>query len=66
MCGKEGSFTTDNDIDLGVNKAAVCGTIGAETRYSQLNDFCAGLDIPMISEKTYVVCQNQIMDNAKI
>ncbi|RZC05028.1 hypothetical protein BDFB_011049, partial [Asbolus verrucosus] len=49
------SFTTDNVDDLGVNKAAVCGTVRDGTGYSQLNNFCAGLDIPMISEKTYVL-----------
>ncbi|RZC41102.1 hypothetical protein BDFB_015046, partial [Asbolus verrucosus] len=65
MCGKERSSTTDNVDDLEVNKATVCGTIGVGAGYSQLNDFWTGLDIPMISEKTYAVCQNQNMDNAK-
>ncbi|RZC33729.1 hypothetical protein BDFB_007204 [Asbolus verrucosus] len=54
----------DNENNADVNTAGVCGVIAASSGYSQLSEFCAVLDIPVMSEKTYLSYQNNVMNNA--
>ncbi|RZB39418.1 hypothetical protein BDFB_012150, partial [Asbolus verrucosus] len=65
-CGLQGSFSSDNnENNVEVNTAGVCGAIANGSGYSQLFEFCTALDIPVMSEKIYLSYQNNVMNNAK-
>ncbi|RZC35741.1 hypothetical protein BDFB_011576 [Asbolus verrucosus] len=66
MCVLQGSFSSDNDENnVDVNTAEVCGAIATGSGYSQLSEFCAAFNTPVMSEKTYLPYQNNVMKNAK-
>ncbi|RZC37307.1 hypothetical protein BDFB_014576, partial [Asbolus verrucosus] len=52
----------ENNVD--VNTAGVCGAIASGSGYSQLSEFCTALDISVMSEKTYL-SYLYVMNNAE-
>jgi hypothetical protein len=63
MCGIVGTFSTEKEnINIQVNEAAVCGTVAIGAGYTQLTEFCAALDIPVFSRKTYLRAEEKILD----
>ncbi|RZC34769.1 hypothetical protein BDFB_007543, partial [Asbolus verrucosus] len=65
ICELQGPFSSGNNENNVDNTAGVCGTIAIVSSYSQLSEFCAALDIPVMLEKTYLFYQNEVMNNAK-
>jgi hypothetical protein len=63
MCGIVGTFSTEKEnINIQVNEAAVCGTVAIGAGYTQLTEFCAALDIPVFSRKTYLRAEEKFLD----
>ncbi|KAH0808758.1 hypothetical protein GEV33_014034 [Tenebrio molitor] len=63
MCGIVGTSSTEKEnINIQVNEVAVCGTIAKGAGYTQLAEFCAALDIPVFSRKTYLRAEENILD----
>jgi hypothetical protein len=63
MCGIVGTFSTEKEnINIQVNEAAVCGTVAIGAGYTQLTEFCAALDTPVFSRKTYLQAEEKILD----
>ncbi|XP_067207257.1 uncharacterized protein [Linepithema humile] len=48
---------------LDLNKATVATTITVGNGYAQLEEFCAGINIPCMSEKTYIKYREDIVDD---
>jgi len=48
---------------INVNKAAVITTITAGNGYAQLEETCAGLNVPCMSERTYIEYRNIVIDD---
>ncbi|XP_067203566.1 uncharacterized protein [Linepithema humile] len=65
MCNYEANIWSEpsepNKLDL--NKAAVATTITIGNGYAQLEEFCAGINIPCMSEKTYIKYRENVVDD---
>ncbi|EZA47083.1 hypothetical protein X777_16735 [Ooceraea biroi] len=48
---------------LDVNTAAVAGTVTMGIGYAQLEEFCAAVNIPRMSEKTYINRRESLVDD---
>jgi len=65
MCNYEDNIwsepTEPEKLDL--NQAAVATTITVGNGYAQLEEFCAGVNIPCMSEKTYIKHRENLVDD---
>ncbi|EZA47389.1 hypothetical protein X777_16362, partial [Ooceraea biroi] len=53
--------TKSNELD--VNTAAVAGTVTVGISYAQLEELCAAINIPCMSEKTYIHNRENLLDD---
>ncbi|KMQ89270.1 hypothetical protein RF55_11115 [Lasius niger] len=65
MCNHEARIWSEpiEPKKLDVNKAAVLTTVTAGIGYAQLEEICAGLNIPCMSERTYIENRENIVDD---
>ncbi|EZA47578.1 hypothetical protein X777_15663 [Ooceraea biroi] len=65
MCNFEANIcsepTKSNELD--VNTAAVAGTVTMGIGYAQLEELCAAVNIPCMSEKTYIHNRENLLDD---
>ncbi|XP_067205374.1 uncharacterized protein [Linepithema humile] len=65
MCNYEANIWSEptEPEKLDINKAAVASTITVGNGYAQLEEFCAGINISCMSEKTYIKYRENLVDD---
>ncbi|KAF5292866.1 hypothetical protein FQR65_LT11118 [Abscondita terminalis] len=60
VCTKRESISTQDESNVDVNKAAICGALAIGIGYSQFTEMCSSLDIPSMSSNTYNSYENSL------
>ncbi|XP_077260812.1 uncharacterized protein LOC143896691 [Temnothorax americanus] len=65
MCNYEDNIwsePTESAENVDINNSAVATTITVGSGYAQLEEFCAGINVPCMSEKTYIKSRENVID----
>lgn len=54
LCGYIGTISTQEEQNVDINDAAVCGAIATGTGFSQMKEMFASMNLPMMSSHTFV------------
>lgn len=62
LCNVKFYISSDEGSDVDVNISAVLGTIGIGCGYSQMQEFSAALNLPLMGEIVYKKCEERVSD----